>query len=130
MKKTWLGTLRRSRLGTTVMFMKSVTCQNGPTIPSIQSCLVLNTLDFQNYGSTSDCFWGGKNSPFLLLKKQVRSNMIKYLGQLDSNYISFWNTEIFRKYINFRKIIILKESKESDGIFGKYHFWKWNPQIN
>jgi hypothetical protein len=56
--------------------MKSVTCQSGPTIPPIQSvfptqsCLMLKILDFQNYGSTSDCFWGGKNSLFLLLKKK------------------------------------------------------------
>jgi hypothetical protein len=30
-------------------------------------------------------FEGGKNSPFLLLKNKVLSNMFKYLGQLDSN---------------------------------------------
>ncbi len=42
--------------------------------------------------------------------------MFMYLGQLDSNYIIFWNAEIFRKHLIFEKKN-LEESKESDGIF-------------
>jgi hypothetical protein len=40
--------------------------------------------------------------------------MFMYLGQLDSNYIIFWNAEIFRKHLIFDNKKILKERKEKN----------------
>jgi hypothetical protein len=50
--------------------------------------------------------------------------MFMYLGQLDSNYIIFWNAENFRKHLIFEKNKIWRKVKNLMEYLGIYPFVK------